>query len=399
MADSDQERSDQDPSSQERSNEERSNEEHSNEESWNQESLNDESSGKEHLLNQLRDAHAVEVQALRQLERAARASDDDSAQVYEEHFEQSHEHEQKVRELVEARGHEPSPIEDKTLRGGGIGLRQLADVALDTPVKTTMNLYALEHLEIATYALLAETARGLDDEEVAKEAERLREEEEAAAEKLEGTFDRAVELLLERAREGDGSSDADGREEDEDSRDADGDSSDEGPEAGLLLAHLRDLHALEEQSLALLRIGVDELAGDDELEGIYREHLEQSEDHEQMVKDQIEKHEAKPSAVRDLHMGAATASLRDLSEGPPDAQAKLAVNVFCVEHLEIAAYELLARLAKQCGDDDAVQMAEKILEQERATAEALGNSFGHIAQLTLESDGSYATVRAAETAE
>jgi ferritin-like metal-binding protein YciE len=251
-------------------------------------------------------------------------------------------------------------------------------VALDTPIKTAMNLFALEHLEIATYGLLAEIARALDDDEVAQEAEHIIEEEQAAAEKLEGTFDRAVELVLEKARGGDEDSEA---------------------EAGLLVAHLRDVHALEEQSRSLLRIGLDELDQDDELEAIYRDHLEQTEEHEQLIKERIEHQEAKPSAVRDLHMGAATSGLRDVTAGPPDAQAKLAMNVFCVEHLEVAAHELLARLARHCGDDDTVQAAEKILEQERAAAEAVRNSFGHIAQLTLESDASYATVRSAEAPE
>src|SRR5579884_1136638 len=139
-------------------------------------------SEQEHLVNQLRDAHAIEVQALRQLERAAQASDE-SDNVYAEHLEQTKGHEEKVRALIEARGHEPSPIEDKTLRGGAIGLRQLADVPLDTPVKTVMNLYGLEHLEIATYGLLAQTARALDDGELADAAEHILEEEEAAVEK------------------------------------------------------------------------------------------------------------------------------------------------------------------------------------------------------------------------
>jgi ferritin-like metal-binding protein YciE len=357
-------------------------------------------SDQEHLVNQLRDAHAIEVQALRQLERAAQGSSDEDGDVYRDHLEQTKGHEQKVRELVEARGHEPSPIEDKTLRGGAIGLRQLADVPLDTPVKTAMNLYALEHLEIATYGLLAQTAHAVDDGEVAEEAERILEEEEAAAERVEGTFDRAVELVLERSSE----DDADSSDDDADSSDDEADSSDDeaeqdtgDPQARLLLAHLRDVHALEEQSLSLLRIGLEELDHDDELEQLYREHLEATEEHEQLVNDLIEKQDAKPSAVRDLHMGAATAGLRDLTDGPPDAHAKLAMNVFCVEHLEIAAYELLARMAKRCGEDEAVKTAERILEQERSTAQALRDQFEHIAQLTVESDGSYEKARSAET--
>jgi ferritin-like metal-binding protein YciE len=387
-------------------------------------------STQEHLVTHLWDAHAVELQSIRQLQRVAEKPDEESPDLYEEHLEQSKAHEQKIRELVEARGHEPSPIEDKTLRGGAAGLRQIADIPFDTPVKRAMNLFALEHLEIATYGLLAEIARATDDEEVAQEAERILQEEQAAAEKIQGTFDRAVERLLEARAEEDSREDEDARKDSEggdagqareddapqtdaaeESRADDEAGKDEPDEAGkdepdehdgdngLLLAHLRDVHALELQSLQLLQVGLEEICQDEELEGMYREHLEQTGEHEQLINERIEAREAKPSAVRDLHMSAATSGLRDLMAGPPDAQAKLAMNVFCVEHLEVAAYELLARLAKHCGDDDTVQAAEKILEQERAAAEAVQNSFERTAQLMLESDGSYASVRSAETPE
>jgi ferritin-like metal-binding protein YciE len=165
------------------------------------------------------------------------------------------------------------------------------------------------------------------------------------------------------------------------------------------LAHLRDIHGLETQSLSLLRMGLEEVVEDDELDRIYREHLEQTQEQEKRVNDRIEGRDAKPSAVQDLHMGAATSGLRDLIAGQPDAHAKLAMNVFCVEHLEVAGYEFLARLAKQCGDDETVRLAEKTVEQERAAAQAVRDQFAHVAQLTLESDASRAGVRSAAAPE
>jgi ferritin-like metal-binding protein YciE len=352
-------------------------------------------SAQEHLLTHLRDAHAVEVQAIRQLERVAQGPDGEGEDLYREHLEQSRAHEQKVRELVEARGHEPSPIEDKTLRGGAVGLRQMADVALDTPVKRAMNLFALEHLEIATYGLLAEIARATDDEEVADEAERILREEQAAAEKIEGTFDRAVERLIESSKD-EGSAEHEDGDPGGSAANAEAEGEEPRGDHALLLSHLRDVHGLEMQSLQLLRIGLEEVCEDDELENMYREHLEQTEDQERLVTERIEALDAKPSAVKDLHMSAATSGMRELMTGPPDAQTKLAMNVYCVEHLEVAAYEVLARLARHCGDDDAAQEAEKILEQERAAAQALENSFERTAQLLIESEGSYASVRAAQ---
>ncbi|MBV9465097.1 MAG: DUF892 family protein [Solirubrobacterales bacterium] len=155
-------------------------------------------SGEERLVEHLRDAHAIEEQALKQLERAVELTNDDQIeQVYREHLEETQEHEKLVRERLEAHDHEPSAVKDLTMRSGAIGLRQLADIAPETPVKLAMHFYAFEHLEIANYELLGRIARGAGDDETAQAAEKILEQERAAAEKVAETFDRAAELLLE----------------------------------------------------------------------------------------------------------------------------------------------------------------------------------------------------------
>ena len=68
-------------------------------------------SGHEHLLNQLRDVHALEFHAQRQLSRLAdRADDDDLRDICCQHLEQTQKHEQRMKELVEAQGRDPSPV-------------------------------------------------------------------------------------------------------------------------------------------------------------------------------------------------------------------------------------------------------------------------------------------------
>jgi ferritin-like metal-binding protein YciE len=326
----------------------------------------------EHLVNHLRDVHAIEVHSVRQLERAARRQDEETSSVYRSHLEESQAHEERLRELVEGHGHEATPIEDKTLRGRSIGLRQLADVALDTPVKLAMNLFAVEHLEIAAYELLAEIGRAIEDEDVVRLAEEILEQERTAAEQVEGTFDRAVEILTEESSE------------------------DKSDDDELLVSHLRDLHALERQSLLLLRTAIDDVCEDEELLETYRGHLEQTEKHEELMAERIEAHEAKPSAVRDLHMSAAKSGLDELSAQPPDAHAKMAMNLFCVEQLEIAGYEFLIRIAERSGDSETVETARKILDEERQAAESIQEGFARTVELMLGSDASYGSARQAE---
>lgn len=55
--------------------------------------------------------------------------------------------------------------------------------------------------------------------------------------------------------------------------------------------------------------------------------------------------------------------------------AKLAAFAYAFEHLEIAAYELLARVAGRVGDAGASQLAWAILREERAAAQQLRELF------------------------
>jgi ferritin-like metal-binding protein YciE len=361
-------------------------------------------SSEDHLLNHLRDVHAIEVHSIRQVERAARRRDEETQKVYESHLEESRTHDQKLKELVEAQGRETNAVEDKTLRGRSIGLRQLADIALDTPVKLAMNLFALEHLEIAAYELLAEVARATDEADVVRVAEEILEQERAAAEAIEGTFDRAVELLIEGLSEDDSTEDdspegnSSEESEDDSSEGEDGSSEEheDSSEDELLVSHLRDVHALELQSLQLLRTAIEDVCEDEQLQKTYRGHLEQSEKHEELIAERLEAHEVKPSAVRDLHMSAAKTGLNELSANPPDAHAKMAMNLFCVEHLEIAGYELLIRIAERSDDGETVETARKILEEEREAAGAIQGGFARTVELMVDHDGSYESVRPGE---
>jgi ferritin-like metal-binding protein YciE len=159
-------------------------------------------SEQDHLVNHLRDVHALEQQSIRQLERSQEMSQaDEMKELYAEHLEQTREHERLIAERIHARDLKPSAVKDLTMRAGAIGLRQLAEIPPDTPVKLAMHYYALEHLEIATYEALIHIARREDDNETVEVAERILGEEKEAAEKIAETFEKAVELMYERGTE------------------------------------------------------------------------------------------------------------------------------------------------------------------------------------------------------
>lgn len=74
----------------------------------------------------------------------------------------------------------------------------------------------------------------------------------------------------------------------------------------------------------------------------------------------------------------------------PDTPAKLAGFNYAFEHLEIAAYEELKRVADRAGDQETVRIAERIEGEERAAANAIAALWDPALHASLESVGAVA---------
>ena len=57
------------------------------------------------------------------------------------------------------------------------------------------------------------------------------------------------------------------------------------------------------------------------------------------------------------------------------------------EHTEIAAYELLCRVAERAGDVDSAQVGRRILDNERETADKIAGTWDHATDLALREAG------------
>jgi ferritin-like metal-binding protein YciE len=71
----------------------------------------------------------------------------------------------------------------------------------------------------------------------------------------------------------------------------------------------------------------------------------------------------------------------------PDTPGKLAAFAFAFEHLEIAGYQLLWRVARRAGDQDTIAIAQRIVAQERSMAARLAGSFDRAVQASLSARG------------
>jgi ferritin-like metal-binding protein YciE len=151
----------------------------------------------EQLNRYLADAHAIEEQALKLLEKAPRlAGTAELASAYEEHREQTEEHRRLVEQRLESRGEGPSMIKDAALRLGALNWGAFFQAQPDTPAKLAAFSYAFEHLEIAAYELLGRVGARTGDTATVGLAERILVEERAAADRLYGLFEQALDASL-----------------------------------------------------------------------------------------------------------------------------------------------------------------------------------------------------------
>src|ERR1700754_4080693 len=131
--------------------------------------------------------------------------------------------------------------------------------------------------------------------------------------------------------------------------------------------YLTDVHALEVQALAQMR-AAPKLAGDPELARAFEEHCIETERHEAQIRARLEARGESPSRIEDLLGAVSGKGFVLFAKSQPDTPGKLATHAFSYEHLELAAYDLLARVAERAGETPTVAAAERIRAEEDAMA-------------------------------
>jgi ferritin-like metal-binding protein YciE len=315
----------------------------------------------EQLDKYLADAHSIEEQALTQMREAPdMASDPGLADAFRTHLAETERHERLVRQRLEARGSEPSRFKKAIMVPGGKAFVLFAKSQPDTTGKLTAHSYSYEALEQASYELLLRVARRAGDAETERVASEILAEEYEMAHRIEQRFDAAVEASLREK----GSTDP--RED--------------------LGKYLADAHALEMQAEGLLKKG-PKVAGDPQLALIYEQHLEETRGHQRLVEERLDALGDKPSRIKDAAMRMGALNWAGFFAAHPDTPGKLAAFAYAFEHLEIAGYELLWRVARRAGDEETVQMAQRILGEEREAALKIRGSFDRAVDAALQAQG------------
>ena len=311
---------------------------------------------KDPLKKFLSDVYSIEQQALAQMRVAPElAGDATLSRHFQEHLVETERQAEMVKERLEAVGGSPSRVKDAVMRLGGKGFLLFAGSQPDTPGKLVAHAHSYEALEFAAYDMLERMAHRAGDEETARVAKTIRAQEAAMRDRLASDFDIAVDASLRKI----------------------------GKEPADTLDHyLADAHALEVQAIELLKKG-PRIAGDPVLAEIYEHHLEESKEHARLVESRLDAMGSSTSVVKDAALRAGAVNWALFFQSQDDRSVKLAAFVYAFEHLEIAGYELLQRVAERADDVATVQLTHRILKDERAMAKRVYAAFDRAFEASL----------------
>jgi ferritin-like metal-binding protein YciE len=156
-----------------------------------------------------------------------------------------------------------------------------------------------------------------------------------------------------------------------------------------LVKYLADAHAIEGQAIQMLE-AAPKIVEEPRLAKVFEDHLEETRAQQEMIKARLDAHDASPNKLQDAAMRLGALNFGAFFKAQPDTPAKLAGFSYAFEHLEIAAYEELKRVAERAGDQETVRIAERIEGEERAAANTIAANWDLALQASLESVGAVA---------
>jgi ferritin-like metal-binding protein YciE len=153
-----------------------------------------------------------------------------------------------------------------------------------------------------------------------------------------------------------------------------------------LIKHIDEAHAMEQNVLRMLD-GMISTTDDPEILDALEHHKMQTQGHADRMAQRLEAHGASPSAVKQIGgvLGALAKMPLDFVRG--EKAGRNARDGYATEHLEIASYELLSRIAQKAGDEETAQAAREIVEEERAMARLIEHNWDRFAELSLKEEG------------
>jgi ferritin-like metal-binding protein YciE len=153
-----------------------------------------------------------------------------------------------------------------------------------------------------------------------------------------------------------------------------------------LIKHIDEAHAMEQNVLRMLD-GMIQTTDDPQIIDALEHHKMQTQGHADRMYARLEAHDAQPSTVRQAAgiMQALAKMPLDMVRG--DKAGRNARDGFATEHLEIASYELLKRVARRAGDEETATACDDIIAEEQAFAATIAEHWDRFVELSLQEEG------------
>jgi len=155
-----------------------------------------------------------------------------------------------------------------------------------------------------------------------------------------------------------------------------------------LVDYVQNVHAME-QNILLMLDSMILTTRDAEIVEMLRQHKEETRRQERLLNERLKALGGLnlSSTGKDLSaiLAAQVKGVADLWRA--DKAIRNARDAFVTEHLEIAAYELLERLAERAGDPETAEVARANRAEEEAMAQRIASNWDRFLDLTLNEEG------------
>jgi ferritin-like metal-binding protein YciE len=153
-----------------------------------------------------------------------------------------------------------------------------------------------------------------------------------------------------------------------------------------LVEYIDDAYAMEQNVLRMLD-GMIGTTKDPQMKRALERHRKQTEKQAERLEECLAEHDATPSKTKEAGgvMAALMKSVVDMARG--DKAGRNARDGFATEHMEIASYQMLERVAKKAGDKHTAAVARQNREEEEAMARSIDAKWNKIVDESLREEG------------
>jgi ferritin-like metal-binding protein YciE len=153
-----------------------------------------------------------------------------------------------------------------------------------------------------------------------------------------------------------------------------------------LVEYIDDAYAMEQNVLRMLD-GMIGTTKDPQMKRALERHRKETEKQAERLEECLAEHDATPSRTKEAGgvMAALMKSVVDMARG--DKAGRNARDGFATEHMEIASYQMLERVAKKAGDKHTAAVARQNREEEEAMARSIDAKWNKIVDQSLREEG------------